>query len=213
MTTAVSTKSSNGQRHLWRERVGEVRLNTPIVLRPEMFGALTEEADCTVQVQNMVDEAARLDAVIDGHGRQYNVGTVKWPGGSKARDLRLKCLAATTDLTAPVTIDGVTDSERAYRFRNVHVDGNRANHAGIATTTEDGGRHGWRLIGRVSDLLAIACSAINCAGDGLALFSSTERGTRDSDRCFGDVVFVNFRSEGNRFLAPMTSKKRISLWL
>jgi len=163
-----------------------------------MFGAFKEGADCTSRMQEMADEAAAIGAVIDGYSQQYNVGTIKWPSGSKVQNLRLKCIAATFDFTAPVTIDGISSPKRGYRFRNVHVDGNRESHTAIETTIEDGGRHGWRLIGRISDLLAVNCSAIGCAGDGLALYSGKARGTEDTDPCFRDIIFINFVSEGNR---------------
>jgi hypothetical protein len=165
------------------------------VVAPEMFGAFTSATDCTTEMQNCATVAAAINAVVDGHGRVYNVGTISWPSGSVVRNLRLKSIAATTDFTAPITIDGNSVAKSRLRFTNVHVDGNRANHTSIVTTTEDGGRHGWRIVGRVSNLTAIDCSAVDCAGDGLMLFSSTARGSTDADYSFSDITF---KATGNR---------------
>ncbi len=51
----------------------------------------------------------------------------------------------------------------------MHVDGRRAQHTNIGTA-EDGGRHGFRIIGRVHDIAIEDSSAINCASDGLCIY-------------------------------------------
>lgn len=129
------------------------------------------------------DSTARLQAaintlpewgVIEGFGDEFNILDLRIKSRMSLTNLRFKQLAGSVDLKSAVVIDGnpAVGAKSDILIQNVHINGNRLEQSDIITGTEDGGRHGFRILGRVTDLTITDSSAFDCASDGLELFSS-----------------------------------------
>lgn len=143
---------------------------------------------------------AAITAVGCVYGRAdatYSVGTLNIPSNRTIRDANFITKASTTDFTAPITIDGTTSAKKNILIQNVNINGNRANQTNISSATEDGGRHGFRVLGSVSNLTIRDSSATYCACDGLEIFSNGAS-TSDGTFCFNNILIENCTFQWNR---------------
>ena len=163
---------------------------------PAWFGALDNGSDATATWQAAVNSLG-IGEVVDGRGRTYTVASILFKSFTETRNVYFKTLSGSVDFVSPVTINGVSSAKVFLRFENVHVDGNRQNQTSVDSPTEDGGRHGFRILGRVSDLTIRKCSARYCAGDGLELFSANVSSS-DNDLAFKNILIDGFVANNNR---------------
>lgn len=167
------------------------------------LGATGDGSDETDIVQKFANRMAGYMAMGEP-GKEYTVRSVRWPSNTSLFFAKFKTLAGSENLRSPVTVDGTTATGGGPKadvlFYSVHVDGNRQNQTGIVVpTSEDGGRHGFRIIGRVSNITLENCSAIYCATDGLAIYSRfMQNSADDADFCFHNIRTINCRFDWNR---------------
>jgi hypothetical protein len=133
--------------------------------------------DDTSAIQAAV-AALPAGSTIDGGGRTYVVTTITLKSDMTFANFNLITRAGSTDFVSPVTIGSNHSSDLTSDVvvRNVHVDGNRINQTRIGDS-EDGGRHGFRIVGHVADLLIENCSAMYCASDGIEIYSGLGGGS------------------------------------
>lgn len=130
--------------------------------------------DCTAAIQAAIN-AAPTGVAIEGNGKRYLVTTLKPKSYCTIQNFNLKTKAGsgpTADFVSPITInyDQTSALFTDITIRNVHIDGNRVNQLAIDYPTpagEDGGRHGFRVLGHVENLLIEDCSATYCGTDGI----------------------------------------------
>jgi hypothetical protein len=156
-------------------------VNAPVNVFDYMSAAQKADADagtftvdCTDAIQAAID-AAPTGAAIEGNGKSYLVTTLKPKSYCTIQNFYLKTKGGsgpTADFVSPITINyGQTSALFTdITIRNVHIDGNRINQLQIDYPTpagEDGGRHGFRILGHVENLLIEDCSATYCGTDGI----------------------------------------------
>ena len=151
--------------------------------------------------------------VFDFIGRNYLVTTLYVGGNTILLNANLWTKPGSTDFVSPVTIDARathaagpapfapdTSAKANIQLQSVHVDGLRHFQTGtslVGATTENGGRHAFRVLGRVSDLLMSDCWGQNSAGDGLYLTSAAESND-DTDLPLKRITLRNCRFDYNR---------------
>jgi hypothetical protein len=144
------------------------------------FGAVSDGVtDSTAAIQAAID--ASNGGVIDGNNELYIVTTLNIPSYTVLQNFKFKTKAGSTDFVSPITVGAYNDSstKENIRFFNIHIDGNRQNQTAVGDSGggEDGGRHGFRIIGHVTNLVIENCSANFCAGDGIELFTGINTGS------------------------------------
>lgn len=156
--------------------------------------AVPGEADSSAALQAAVN-ALPIGGAIEGFSEEYNVLDLKLKSNMSLLNIKFKQLAGSVDLKSTLVIDGrvAAGAKSGILLLNVHVDGNRANQTNIITGSEDGGRHGFRVIGRVYDLTITDSSANNCASDGLEMYSADQIGVG------GDYTFRNIKVRRSTF--------------
>ena len=152
-------------------------------VRMEAFGAVgdgvTDDTNAYIQA---AAAALAANAWLTGtKGRTYVVGVNFFSSDAKVCNIKLKSKASSTNFNAPITIDGRVTPKANMMFFNVIIDGNRLEQTNVdsgepdpmgGTGSEDGGRHGFRILGHVDKLYIWNCEANNCATDGIGFFSN-----------------------------------------
>lgn len=151
------------------------------VLTPYDFGA-TGGANDTVAIQAMLDAAIAQGKVCDFLGVPWNVGSLLFGTGARARNINLKAIASSTDVT-PVTISTQSD----IQLHILKIDGNRVQQSSLATSGGDGQRYGIGIFGRCSNISIDVDLVTNCATDGIAVWSNGTTPADDSDYLFENI--------------------------
>jgi|GEM_PF-6946176 len=148
-------------------------------LRVKFQAYTLRAADCGAAGDGQTDDTATLNlciqtlpayATLDGEGRDYRVSNLNLKSGMRFRNFRLIKAAGNANMTSPVTLDGRTESKADVLIENVEVEGRRTLETGLVTpSAEDGGRHCFRIVGRISNIVLDNVSGQNCATDGLQL--------------------------------------------
>jgi hypothetical protein len=165
------------------------------------FGAVGNGvADDTAAIQAAIDALPAGGQLSGVSGSTYIVTSLLLKSNMTLRDINLKTKTGSTDFVAPVTIDGRTTAKANITLVNVNIDGNRQNQTLILSPSEDGGRHGFRVLGNVSKLSLIRCSANYCAGDGIEIFSAEAKPATDNydTLCVQDVLVDSCTFNWNR---------------
>ncbi len=152
--------------------------------------------DDTKLLQTAIDRLKPGDT-LEGGGRQYTVTRLLLRSEMTFRNLKLRAKGTATPLDAVVTIDGNATPAHDIVIRDVTIDGNRSAQSNLMTE-EDGGRDGMRIVGKAERLLIANCSAVNCATDGLKIFSHKSLSGNDADLNFRDIYVTNSRFLRNR---------------
>lgn len=159
---------------------------------PLDFGAVGNGiVDDTDAIQDAIN-ALPVNGILDGLGRVYVVTACKLKSNMTLRNFNFitKAGSLPAQFASPVTIGGYGDSstcENVY-ILNVHVDGNRVNNnTGSVGYPEDGGKHGFRLIGNINNVTIENCSAKYCGSYGFFGY----RGINTAPIPFNDVPTIN----------------------
>jgi len=153
--------------------------------------------DQTAVLQGTIDSLA-ANAVLDCGSRQYLVVALRLKSAITIQNCGFQTSPGAVDFASPITLDGRSSPVSNVVIRNVHVDGNRRAQTNIGYAgQEDGGRHCFRLLGSVSNVIIENSSGSNCASDGIALVSY---GVSQSDSAlpFQDIVVRNSTFSSNR---------------
>lgn len=182
------------------------------VYLPDFFGAIAGEPDSTAKLQVAID-ALPAGGVLNGGNREYNVRSLLLKSDIELANIRLKTIAGSVDFVSPISIIGEntpllvdgqtyvgTGPKTNIKLYRVSINGNRQNQSAIDSPTEDGGRHGIRVLGRVTNLSIDECSAEFCATDGIEIFSNNSLPATENidDLCFANITIRNSRFNSNR---------------
>jgi hypothetical protein len=148
-------------------------------LRQKFQAYVLRATDCGAAGDGQTDDTANLNrciqtlpayATLDGEGRSYRVSALQLKSGMRFRNFRLIKAAGAANMTSPVTLDGRTEAKADVLIENVEVEGRRTLETELVTpSAEDGGRHCFRIVGRISNVVLANVSGENCATDGLQL--------------------------------------------
>jgi hypothetical protein len=153
--------------------------------------------DQTAEFQKSIDSLA-VNSVLDCGSQRYFVVALQLKSGITLQNCRFQTSPGALDFASPITLDGRSAAISNVIIRNVQVDGNRHSQTNIGYSgEEDGGRHCFRLLGNVSNVLIENSSGTNCASDGIALVSY---GVSQSDSAlpFQNIVVRNSAFSSNR---------------
>lgn len=160
------------------------------VLAP-WFGAKGDGTDETVKFQSAVN-ALRAGDTLSGAGRTYTVKKIKLKSLMTLRDTNFFTLAGAvpSEYWSPVTIgdNGDTTTYTDITCINVKVNGNRVNNnTGSVAFPEDGGKHGFRVIGNVKRIKFVECYAQYCGSYGFFFY----RGLNTATIPFNDIATID----------------------
>lgn len=147
-----------------------------LFLAPGTFAQVTDQ---TALVQQQIN-ALPPDGVLDCNGATYQVTALQLKSNMTLRNCNFQTIPGAIDFAAPVTIDGRSQPLSNITIANVTVTGNRHGQTNIGYGgQEDGGRHCFRLLGRLTQIVIDGSSGSYCGSDGIALVSYGV-GTSDS---------------------------------
>jgi len=155
------------------------------------FNAKGTGIDDTVNVQKALN-SLRPGDTLSGCFREYTVKKVKLQSRMCLRDTNFFTLAGAvpSEYWSPVTIgdNGDMTTYTDITCINVHVNGNRVNNnTGSAAFPEDGGKHGFRIIGNVRKVKFIDCGAEYCGSYGFFFY----RGLNTATIPFNDIPTID----------------------
>lgn len=146
-----------------------------LVVTPENFGADTSKADNSNELQAAIDFVVANGGYLDGGFKTYKAANLVIDSGTHIRNIYLENNVFDTNLVSVITTTGA-DAEQTpiknVELINVHIDGKRSELTGMPTGSfsEDGGRHGFRFIRPMQDVVMRGCSANYCGDDGIIIF-------------------------------------------
>lgn len=148
-------------------------------LRSKFQSLVVPAASCGAAGDASTDDTATLQgciatlpawATLDGEGRTYLVSRVELKSRMRLANFRFVKYAGVENLTSPVTLDGRAEAKSDVLIENVTVEGQRAFEQQMTTpSAEDGGRHCFRIVGRVSSVVLANVVGNSCGTDGLQL--------------------------------------------
>jgi hypothetical protein len=171
-------------------------LSFVLVLSPRLFLAqVTPAVDQTANLQQGID-ALPPNGTLDCNGATYQVTALQLKSNMTIRNCNLETIPGAVDFAAPITIDGRNQPLSNITIQNVTVVGNRHGQTNIGYAhQEDGGRHCFRLLGHLTQIVIEGSSGSYCASDGIALVSYGV-GSSDSP---GDLPFQQITIRNSTF--------------
>lgn len=151
----------------------------------------------TAAIQAAVD-ACPTNGYVVGNGGTYLVKSIYLKSNMTLAYLNLETLSGSEDFSSPVTIGGYGNTSLFENINiiDVHINGNRTGQTSIGAT-EDGGRHGIRIIGHVNNVMIDRCSATHCASDGICLYQGID--THGTGYIPGDPLITNITIRDSEF--------------
>jgi hypothetical protein len=162
------------------------------------FGAVGDGVtDDTAAIQAAINSLSATGGILEGSQKTYCVTTCNLVSNLLVQNFNFITKAGSTDLVSPITIGAYNDTttKENITIQNVHINGNRQNQTNIGAQ-EDGGRSGFRILGHVTNLRIINCSASYCATDGIMLYTAI--GTGPTWPRFKDITIENCQFNSNR---------------
>ena len=153
----------------------KTRYANNIVVTPENFGADTSKADNSSELQDAIDYVVANGGWLDGGSKTYKAANLVIDSGTHIRNIYLENNVFDTNLVSVITTE-TADALRTpltnVELINVHIDGKRALLTGMPTGafSEDGGRHGFRFIRPMQNVVMRGCSANYCGVDGIIIY-------------------------------------------
>ncbi len=140
-------------------------------LCPGLLSAIQPSTDQTALIQQMI-EVLPPAGILDCQGASYLVTSLQLKSNMTIQNCYFQTTPGAVDFAAPVTVDGRSQPISNVVIRNVNVYGNRGGQTNIGYSgQENGGRHCFRILGYVSNLLVEHSTGSYCAGDGIAFIS------------------------------------------
>lgn len=160
-----------------------------------MFGAVPIDNDATDghdSTEAILMALNSRHSVITGGGLRYAVKACRVPSFKVwcDTDLLTKPGAIPSEFWSPVTIGAHGDETltESVTLLNIRVNGNRVlNGADAVGQSEDGGRHGFRIIGNARNLRFINCDAEYCGSYGFFFY----RGLNTAPIPFADIPTIS----------------------
>jgi len=167
-----------------------------LVFSPRLFLAQVAPAvDQTANLQQSIN-ALPPNGTLDCNGATYQVTSLLLKSNMTIQNCNLETIPGAVDFAAPITIDGRNQPLSNISILNVTVMGNRHGQTNIGYAhQEDGGRHCFRLLGHLTQIVIEGSSGSYCASDGIALVSYGV-GTSDSP---GDLPFQQITIRNSTF--------------
>jgi hypothetical protein len=163
----------------------------------QQMASILVGADATLFLQAAIDAASPGNR-LHGSGATFTVTSLNIKSKVTLSNFNLKTKDGELDFASPITIDGrVTEKTNIY-LADINIDGNRINQLAIGAASEDGGRHGIRMIGKCSDIYLERVTANYCAGDGIEIFSSSSATADDGNYVFNNINLSDCTFSYNR---------------
>jgi hypothetical protein len=152
--------------------------------------------DDTKLLQVAID-GLKAGGILDGSGREFTVTRLLLHAQTTFRNFKLRAKGTSRPLDAVLTIDGNAVTAHDIVIQDVSIDGNRPAQTNLSSE-EDGARDGIRIVGKAERLLIANVSAVNCATDGLKIFSHQSLSGSDANLNFRDIYVTGCRFLRNR---------------
>lgn len=163
--------------------------------------------DETTFIQQMINNAKPFDT-INGNGKTYYVTSLYLKSKITIENFNFIAIPSTQDFNAVLNIIGgrsvksdmqhLIENPSDITLYNININGNRSEQMNIVTPTEDGGRHGIRIIGKANNIKILNCNIYDCATDGICIFSASSSRGSQINLPFKNILIKNTSVEYNR---------------
>lgn len=127
------------------------------------------EVDDTQALQRCIDSLP-VYATLDGEGKTYLVSTLSLKSKMRLRRFSFLKFAGVANMTSVINLDGRRDAQSDVVLEDIRINGMRGfERAMVTPSAEDGGRHCFRVAGKVRDVVLANVEGNYCGTDGLQL--------------------------------------------